>query len=61
VVHGLEGRITVNGAEYDSVMPAWSLSDDDVANVLTFVYGSWGNSGKEVTPAEVAAAKATKK
>lgn len=61
VVHGLEGKIKVNGAEYDSVMPAWSLSDDDVANVLTYVYGTWGNSGKEVTPAEVAAAKASKK
>jgi nitrite reductase (NO-forming) len=57
----LEGKIIVNGAEYDSVMPAWSLSDDDVANVLTYVYSAWGNSGKEVTPAEVAAVKASKK
>ncbi len=61
VVHGLEGRIKVNGAEYDSVMPAWTLSDDDVANVLTYIYASWGNSGKEVSPAEVKAIKASKK
>jgi nitrite reductase (NO-forming) len=36
-------------------MPAWSLSDEDIANVLTYVYSQWGNSGQEVTPAEVSA------
>jgi len=61
VVHGLEGKIIVNGQEYDSVMPAWSLSDDDVANVMTYIYNSWGNSGKDVSAAEVKASKATKK
>jgi nitrite reductase (NO-forming) len=61
VVHGLEGKIIVNGQEYESVMPAWSLSDEDVANVLTYVYNTWGNSGQEVTPAEVKAVKAAKK
>ncbi|HYX36710.1 MAG TPA: copper-containing nitrite reductase [Oligoflexus sp.] len=61
VVHGLEGKIMVNGQEYDSVMPAWSLSDDDVANVLTFIYSAWGNSGKEVSASEVKASKAQKK
>ena len=36
-------------------MPAWSLSDEDIADVLTYVYNTWGNSGQEVTPAEVKA------
>ena len=34
-------------------MPAWSLSDEDIANVLTFVYSKWDNSGQDVTPQEV--------
>ena len=34
-------------------MPAWDMSDEDIANVLTYVYNTWGNSGLEVTPAEV--------
>lgn len=55
VTGGLQGKVIVNGSEYNGVMPAWSLSDEDVANVLTFVYGKWGNSAKEVTPAEVKA------
>jgi nitrite reductase (NO-forming) len=52
---GLQGKVVVNGQEYNGVMPAWTLSDEDIANVLTYIYNSWGNSGKEVTPAEVKA------
>lgn len=58
VTGGLQGKLKVNGQEYDGVMPAWSLSDEDIANVLTYVYASWGNSGKEVTPQEVKANRA---
>lgn len=55
VTGGLSGKVVVNGQEYDGAMPAWSLSDEDIANVLTYVYDSWGNSGKEVTAQEVKA------
>jgi nitrite reductase (NO-forming) len=58
VIGGKEGPLTVNGAQFDGAMPAWSLSDEDIANVLSYVYGSWNNSGKEVTPADVKAARA---
>jgi nitrite reductase (NO-forming) len=55
VTGGLEAKLIVNNHEFNGVMPAWSLSDEDIANVLTFVYNSWGNSGLEVTPEEVKA------
>lgn len=57
VKNGLAGEVVVNGQRYNSVMPALGLSDEDIANVLTFVYNSWGNSKKVVTPAEVRAVK----
>lgn len=57
VVKGLSGKVTVNGAVYDSVMPALTLTDEQVANVLTFVYSVWDNSGQEVEPGEVAAVR----
>jgi nitrite reductase (NO-forming) len=57
VSDGLEGRIIVNGKEYNSQMPALSLSDEDVANALTYVFGQWGNAGHEVKTAEVAAVR----
>ena len=39
-------------------MPAWHLSDEDIANVLTYVDNSWGNPGLEVTPEQVKAHRA---
>lgn len=55
ITGGLQGKVTVNGQAFDGVMPAWSLSDEDIANVMTYLYNSWGNSGQEVTPEEVKA------
>jgi nitrite reductase (NO-forming) len=55
VLNGLSGPVTVNGASYDSVMPAMSqLNDDEIANILTFVLNSWGNDDGAVTTEEVA-------
>ena len=46
VLNGLSGPVTVNGATYNSVMPPMSqLNDDEVANILTYVMNTWGNSG----------------
>ena len=61
ITHGLSGKITVNGKQYDSVMPQLGLDDEAVANVLTYIYSEWDNSGKEVTPEDVAKVRATKK
>jgi nitrite reductase (NO-forming) len=60
VVHGLEGPVTVNGAAFNSVMPKLLLTDDDVANVVTYVRNSWGNKGDVVTLEEVQKARASK-
>lgn len=62
VLHGVSGKITVNGKDYNSVMPPMNqLNDDEIANILTYVYGSWGNAGARVTAAEVKAARAQPK
>jgi nitrite reductase (NO-forming) len=55
VLNGLTGPIKVNGNGYNSVMPAWNhLSNDELANIMTYVLGSWGNSAGDVSPADVA-------
>lgn len=53
IVNGLDGPITVNGESFNSIMPALGLSNDDVANVLTYIYSQWGNAGSVVLPQEV--------
>jgi nitrite reductase (NO-forming) len=53
VLKGQSGPITVNGKQYNQVMPPQMLKPEQVADVLTFVRNSWGNSGEPVTVAEV--------
>ncbi len=55
VIKGSNGAITVNGKKYTGAMPAQALSDQQIADVLTYVYASWGNSKKVVTLAMVKA------
>ena len=59
VTHGLSGAITVNGKPYNGVMPKQTLSDEEIANVVTYVLNSFGNGGGEVTPAQVSAIRKT--
>jgi nitrite reductase (NO-forming) len=59
VVHGLTGKVTVNGSEFNSVMPPMNqLNDDEVANILTYVLNSWDNKGGQIHAADVKAERA---
>jgi nitrite reductase (NO-forming) len=58
-LNGLNGKVTVNGKTFDSVMPPMSqLNDDEIANILTYVLNSWDNGGGVVTKEEVQAVRA---
>jgi glucose/arabinose dehydrogenase/mono/diheme cytochrome c family protein len=59
VVGGLRGPVTVNGKTYENQMPAIVLNDTQAADVLTYVFNSWGNPGGEFTAAEVATQRRT--
>ncbi|HMB43514.1 MAG TPA: c-type cytochrome, partial [Luteimonas sp.] len=55
MMHGLNGPVTVNGKDYNSTMPPQTqLTDDEIANIGTFVLNSWGNPGGRITKEEVA-------
>jgi mono/diheme cytochrome c family protein len=55
VLNGYTGPMTVNGKKYNTPMPAQNLNDQEIADVLTYVYANWGNSKKSVTAAMVRA------
>ncbi|WP_339918684.1 cytochrome c [uncultured Flavobacterium sp.] len=55
VVKGLTGAIIVNGKKFNSAMPAQTLSDQQIADVFTYVYANWGNNKTVVTVAMVKA------
>jgi nitrite reductase (NO-forming) len=54
VLLGRKGEVNVNGKKYNGIMiPFAQLSDDQIADVITYVRNSWGNSGDAATPQEV--------
>ncbi len=61
ILRGFSGKIKVNGTAYDGVMPPQdTLSDEQIADVATYIQNSWGNSGPAVSKAEVKAAREEK-
>jgi mono/diheme cytochrome c family protein len=56
VLHGLRGPIERNGVQINGQMASWKdqLSDQEIADVLTYVRSAFGNSASAVTPDEVA-------
>jgi nitrite reductase (NO-forming) len=55
---GRSGPITVNGKDFNGVMPPQGFTDQQVADVLTYVLNSWGNHGDRVSAAEVESVRA---
>lgn len=56
VKHGLQGPITVNGVEYDNLMPDLGLTDREVADVINYTFNAWDHDVEPpVTVEEVAA------
>ena len=55
---GMSGEIVVNGKKFDGTMAVVILSDQEVADVLTYVRNSWGNEGETTNADEVKAVRA---
>jgi len=55
VLKGLTGPVTVNGVAYNSAMPPQEalLTEQQVADVMTFVTNSWGNQAPATTVDDV--------
>jgi hypothetical protein len=58
VLKGLQGPVTVKGQQYGSaVMQPWdkTLTDKQIADVMTYERSEWGNTASAVTPEQIAA------
>ncbi len=58
VLKGLQGPVTVKGQKFGSaVMQPWdkTLTDQRIADVLTYERSEWGNNGSAVTAEQIAA------
>jgi mono/diheme cytochrome c family protein len=62
VLNGMTGDLDINGDTYHNVMaPHSDLTDQQIADVLTYVRNSFGNKASAVTAAQVKAIRATNK
>ena len=58
VLKGLQGPLTVKGQQFGSaVMQPWdkTLSDQKIADVLTYVRSDWGNNASPISAEQIAA------
>lgn len=56
LLHGIQGPINVAGQAYDGNMPSFAsvMSDQEIANVATYVRSAWSNRAPPITPELVA-------
>ena len=56
IAKGLMGKLTVAGTDYNGVMPAFgqSLSNAELAALVTYIRGAWSNKSTEVSAEDVA-------
>lgn len=44
LVFGTQGAVTIEGVDYNGLMPAWGhLSDQELSDVLDYIATAWGN------------------
>jgi mono/diheme cytochrome c family protein len=48
VKYGQNGKIKVNGIEYNGNMPLPGLTDEEIADVMNYILNSWGNKSKKI-------------
>jgi mono/diheme cytochrome c family protein len=62
VLNGMTGAVTINGDDFHNVMaPHSDLTDQQIADVLTYVRNNFGNKASAVTAAQVKAVRAANK
>jgi mono/diheme cytochrome c family protein len=55
VLNGLQGHFMVKGQPYNNAMVPWKqLTDEQIADILTYIRSDWGNNAPAITPDFVA-------
>ena len=53
IIKGASEAITVNGIQYNGEMPAFSMTNEQVSDVLNYIRNTWGNKGEPIKPDQV--------
>lgn len=56
LLHGINGELEVKGSQYKGAMPSWkTMSDIELAAVMSYIRAEWGNQGAAIKPETVKA------
>jgi len=59
MLHGLKGKIVVDGLEYDEMMPAFNfLSNHEIAEIASYIRSNFGNNYTAIDSVQVETRKA---
>lgn len=56
-LYGVSGSMTVNGVTYNGEMNAFDLTDDQMSDLMNYIFNSFGNAQGVISPADVKAAR----
>jgi len=56
-LYGVSGKMTVNGKEYEGEMNGFDITDEEMSDLMNYIFNSFGNQAGVITPAEVKAAR----
>ena len=56
-VYGISGAMTVNGIVYNGEMNGFDITDEEMSDLMNYIYNSFGNHAGAITPDEVKAAR----
>jgi len=56
-LYGISGEMTVNGKLYNGEMNGYDLTDDEMSDLMNYIFNSFGNKNAAILPAEIKAAR----
>ncbi len=56
-LYGANMEMTVNGKVYNGEMNGFEITDEEMSDLMNYIFNSFGNTGGVITPAEVKAAR----
>jgi nitrite reductase (NO-forming) len=55
--YGVSGEMTVNGKVYNGEMNGFDITDEEMSDLMNYIYNSFGNNAGAITPDEVKVAR----
>jgi nitrite reductase (NO-forming) len=56
-LYGVSGEMTVNGKKYNGEMNGFDITDEEMSDLMNYIFNSFGNKGGVITPEDVKAVR----